>query len=456
MATIAEALQGGWKLHQSGRVDDAVRVYRQVIKQMPELPEAHVYLGIAQFDKREFEQSEASYRKALGFRDEFPIAWNNLGNTLRMLGEVDEAESCFEKALAQDPQYLSAFKNRGTLWVWVGEIERGLQWYEKGLEIDPGNAELHRNRGVINLLLGNYDVGWPEYRWRWQMPGVYRPQTPAPLWQGESLSGKTILLYPEQGRGDAIQFVRMTKVLKDDGARVVLQCLPEMMPLFASARGVDQMIPEGGAVPYVDCHASLIDAVDVWYGQNQKLPYADEWIADGYLNVSDALVDYWRDWIKSVPELQGKRIGINWQGNPKHHADVYRSLPLEALRPLAELDGVSLINLQFGFGAEQLDDCDFADRIQQLPDDVDSEGGAFTDTAAILQNLDYVITSDTAIAHLAGALGVPVIMMLGKVPDWRWLLTGDSTPWYPSMRIVRQETMGDWDSVVENVARLIS
>ncbi len=231
---------------------------------------------------------------------------------------------------------------------------------------------------------------------------------------------------------------------------------PELIPLFTSARGVNQLLPERAAIPYVDYHASLVDAVDIWYTQYKELPFATESIQQGYLNVSDALIAYWQRWFDSLSDLSGKKIGINWQGNPDHHADVYRSLPLAALKPLAEIPDVSLINLQFGFGIEQMETCGFADRIQRLPDDVDTSGGAFTDTAAILKNLDWVVTSDTAIAHLAGSLGVPVIMMLGKVPDWRWLMQGDTTPWYPSMRIVRQDTMGDWDSVVANVAKLIS
>ena len=427
----------------------------KVLQQIPDQPEALVYLGIAQFDKREFQQSAESYRRALQIRDEFPIAWNNLGNTLRMLGEVDEAETCFEKALSQDPKYLSAFKNRGTLWVWVGEIERGMKWYEKGLQIEPDNAEMHRNLGVINLLLGNYEIGWREYRWRWNMPDSIRPKIAAPIWRGEPLNGKTILLYPEQGRGDAIQFVRMTKLLHDEGARVVLLCSPELIPLFTSAHGISQLLPLGAATPYADFQASLIDTVDIWYTKYQVLPVAADLIQGGYLAVSDALVEYWKRWIDSLPNLQGKKIGINWQGNPGHHADVYRSLPLSALEPIAKIPDVSLFNLQFGFGIEQLESCGFGDQIQRLPADVDTTGGAFTDTAAILKNLDCVVTSDTAIAHLAGALGVPVIMMIGKVPDWRWLMEGDDTAWYPTMRIVRQEKMRDWEGVVAKVAEMI-
>ncbi|NND99763.1 MAG: glycosyltransferase family protein [Pirellulaceae bacterium] len=453
MPSIEKVLHQGWQLQQAGQVQQAEAVYRQVLQQAPDNPEAMVYLGIALFDQRRYDESAQAYRQALAIRDEFPIAWNNLGNSLRMCGQIDEAEACFERALEQDPRYLSAFKNRGTLWVWSGQIERGLKWYQDGLKIDPDNAELHRNLGVIELLLGNYDVGWPEYRWRWTMPGTYRPQCGAPLWQGESLEGKTILLYCEQGRGDAIQFIRMTKVLSDAGARVYLQCAPEMVPLFVSAKGITAFYRYDAIVPPVDYHASLIDAVDVWYGLHQELPYATEYVTGGYLTVSQALIDYWANWLdQHCPVQEGElRIGINWQGNRQHHADVYRSLPLKTFAPLADLPHVRLINLQFGDGVEQLEQVDFADSIVRLPSDTDGAGGAFTDTAAVLTHLDAVVTSDTALAHLAGAVGTKVWTLLGRVPDWRWLTEGDTTPWYPSMRLARQKEIGHWDDVIQCV-----
>jgi tetratricopeptide (TPR) repeat protein len=463
MKTSIELLQYGWKLHQSGQIDDAAGIYRQVLAQEPKNADALVYLGIACFDQRDFEQSVAVYREAIAIRKHFPIAWNNLGNSLRMLSRVDEAEDCFEIALKQKPGYLSALKNRGTLWIWSGEVERGMRWYERGLQFDPHNAELHRNLGVIHLLLGNYQVGWNEYRWRWRMPGMYRPQTVVPIWQGEPLAGKTILLYSEQGLGDAIHFIRVAVSLKKLGATVLLQCSQHLLPLFTSAPGIDQIVLETIPVQSisrpVDYHASFLEVLDLLYTQTGQIQWGEALFKSGagYLTVSKQLIEYWRKWLdqQARQDTSTRLVGINWQGNPGHHADVYRSVPLDILRPLAILPNVRLVNLQFGFGSEQLERCDFADRILRLPDHVDRDDGAFTDTAAILHNLDQVVTTDTAIAHLAGAVGANVTMMLGRVPDWRWLMSGETTRWYPTMKLIRQQQLGHWDEVVDRVGRSI-
>jgi Flp pilus assembly protein TadD len=455
MPTVADVLSQGWKVHQAGRLDDAVRVYRHVIDQAPSNPEAHVYLGIALFDQRRYQDSVDAYRKAISLRETFPIAWNNLGNSLRMIGDVEQSDDCFEKALELDPKYLSAFKNRGTLWIWNGEIDRGLEWYEKGLAIAPDDAELHRNLGVIHLLRGDYDRGWPEYRWRWKMPGMRRPHSAAPIWIGEEINGRSILLYPEQGRGDEMNFIRVATMLSAAGASVVVQCDHNMVPLFTSVRGIQSLLPSGATLPPVDFQASFVDALDAWYQSHGELPYGAEHFDrygdhHGYLNVSDPLVNYWQNWLEKngMGKDDRKRIGIAWQGNPKHHADIYRSVPLEVFRPLAEDPALNLISLQFGFGAEQIEQVDFGSEISQLPEDTDTSGGAFTDTAAVMKNLDHVVTTDTSLAHLAGALGVPTTLLLGKVPDWRWLREGDTTAWYPSVKLVRQSRMGDWSDVV--------
>ena len=288
MSTINEVLQQGWKLHQAGHIDQAEQHYRQALANAPKNEDALVYLGIALFDQRRFEESVAAYREALAIRHSYPIAWNNLGNSLRMLGMVEEAEECFTISIQQKPDYLSALKNRGTLWIWSGQIERGLAWYQRGLEVDPNNAELHRNLGVINLLLGNYDIGWPEYRWRWNMPGTFRPSTSTPAWTGQSLTGKTILLYPEQGLGDAIHFVRVARSLQDLGAKVVLQCAAEMIPLFTSAPGIDQLALDTAPVPIVDYHASMIEVIDVLYSRSGSIAWGTE-LFEARRRVSDGV-----------------------------------------------------------------------------------------------------------------------------------------------------------------------
>ena len=466
MTDINQQLSDAYKIHQAGDLTAAVAIYDRMVQQSPDNANAWVYLGIARFDQRRFADSVAAYERAIELQPNFPVAWNNCGNSHRMMGETDAAEHCFEMSLEQKPTYLSALKNRGTLWVWSGEIERGMRWYEKGLEVDPQNAELHRNLGVIELLRGNLDRGWEEYRWRWGVPGLERPAPLGQPWQGESLDGKSILLYPEQGLGDAIQFVRVAKHLVDSGGRVILKCPSNLINLFSSITqtlGVDRLIPLESPSPTTTYHASLIEAVDWIYQVEKSLPCMGEGITpgSGYLYVSDALVDYWREYldreVNTLVNTPGAdthpklRIGINWQGNPDHHADVYRSAPLASFASLARRKNVQLVSLQFGKGSEQLETCSFADQIHQLPDDLDQDGGAFTDTAAIVSSLDAVVTTDTSIAHLAGAMGTQTHVLLGKVPDWRWGMMGAKTPWYPTMTLHRQSEFGRWKEIIDAI-----
>ncbi len=488
MPSVGEVLAHGWQVHQSGNVDAAMELYRRVVRQFPNSAEAWVYLGIAQFDVRDFDDSVKSYRKALKLKDHFPIAWNNLGNSLRMLGLVDDAERCFKKSLMQQPGYLSALKNRGTLWVWNGDVERGLGWYARGLEIDPDNAELHRNIGVISLLMGDYQKGFEEFRWRWRIPGLTRPTVAAawqaagihaPVWSGEPLEGRTIAIYPEQGLGDAIHFIRVASALKSSGATVIVVCNPNLIPLFRSAPGIDEIVPEvlpaaagGDAVAagmlmlqngltQVDFQGSFLEILDglfsrdgeIYFGQN-LFPDCTPQECQGYLSVPDGLIEHWKCWLgenRDHARAAKPLIGINWQGNREHHADVYRSVRLDVLRPIIESDDFQCVNMQFGHGIEQLDAAKYADAVVRLPDTLDCTTGKFVDTAAVLLNLDALVTTDTAIAHLAGALGVRTHLLLGRVPDWRWLTQGDSTAWYPNTMISRQSDFGEWRDPVERI-----
>ncbi|MEM6364214.1 MAG: tetratricopeptide repeat-containing glycosyltransferase family protein [Planctomycetota bacterium] len=460
--SLADLLGRAWQVHQSGNVNAAMQMYRGVLRQVPRSAEAWVYLGIGHFDQRDFDDSVTAYRKAITLKPEFPIAWNNLGNSLRMLGDIEQADSCFAKALEQQPEYLSAIKNRGTLWVWSGEIQRGLAWYEKGLQIDPQNAELHRNLGVIRLLLGDFEQGFPEYRWRWRMPGVARPSAVnqwassgqhVPVWSGQDLNGKTITLYPEQGLGDAIQFLRVAMACRHEGARVTVVCDPGFTSLFSTFAEVDNWIADGVTtnIPATDFQASFLEVLDVWYEHRHSL-WTHFGNGAGYLSAHAQHVDYWgryldRHLARSPSQL---RVGLNWQGNPEHHADVYRSIPLSQLQPIATHDQIDAVSLQFGDGRDQLDDVTFAGSIMRLPQDLDRDG-KFVDTAAIVENLDVVVTSDTSLAHLAGSLGKRVHLMLGRIPDWRWRTEGDNTVWYPSMQLHRQRDFGDWSSVMNSI-----
>lgn len=439
MTTVDSLLAKIWSHHQQGNLHAAEAGYRELLTKAPDNANAHVYLGIALFDLKRFDEAVASYKQALHLRPFFPIAWNNLGNALRMLGQTEAADQAFQKALEQKPDYTNALKNSGTLWVWAGEIERGLSYYERALKLAPNDYELHRNLGVIFLLQGRYEEGWQEYRWRWQGAGMLRPNINRPLWQGQPLDGKSIFVYPEQGLGDAIQFSRMIPKLRSAGANVVLGCEPKLVPLFSGLQGVGQIVPTGGSVSNIDYHASLVDLVDfAWQGE-QAIS------GEPYFQINDTLVGYWQRWLS---QFTGKKVGICWQGNPSFHADLYRSISLREFQPLMEIPGIDWISLQFGYGSEQQASVPFSKNIQRLPANIDSSGGAFLDTAAILKNLDLLITVDTSVGHLAGALGVPTWLLLNKIPDWRWRMQGDKTPWYNNHKLWRQSTAGDWQSVM--------
>lgn len=490
MPSIGEILQQAWQVHQSGNVDAAMQLYRGVLRQSPRSAEAWVYLGIAQFDVRDFDGSVKSYRKGIALKEHFPIAWNNLGNSLRMLGQVDDAERCFKKSLMQQPNYLSALKNRGTLWVWNGDVERGLKWYARGLEVDPNNAELHRNLGVISLLMGDYKKGFEEFRWRWRMPGLIRPAVAAawqaagihvPVWSGESLTGRTIVIYPEQGLGDAIHFIRVAAALKSDGATVIVVCQPDLIPLFRSAPGIDEIVAEvlpsatagdsvaagmamlQGSLTQANYQGSFVEILDGLYSRDGQMFYGTGLFGGntpdsrpGYLHAPELAVERWKGWLaehRDPSRLDKPLIGINWQGNREHHADIYRSVPLEEFRPLLDADQFEIVNMQFGHGAEQLSAAGVASPILRLPNSLDQTAGKFMDTAAVLCSLDALVTTDTAIAHLAGALGVRTHLLLGRVPDWRWLTEGDATAWYPNTVISRQAELGQWREPVERIVQ---
>ena len=444
MATTAEALAHGWRLHQAGKWSEAEAVYRRVLQTDPKDANAWCYLGMACHDLDRLDEAVMAYRRAIQLQPEFPIAFNNLGNTLRMQRKLDEAVASFDHALRLKPDYLNAIKNKGTAFVWEGRLDDAMACYDRALELAPQDAETHKNRGVILLLLARFDEGWPEYAWRWKTEDLSRPQYPQPLWDGSPLDGKTILLTPEQGLGDTVHFVRYADVLKQKyDCRVVMLCPPPLLRLLASCTGIDVLAPQDQPLPEFDCFAPLLDLPGI-LGDNvdtfpREIPY---------LAADSELVSHWHSYLQAYG---GCKIGLAWQGSPKYQADKMRSVPLAEFAPLGKLKGIHLFSLQKGFGAEQIDNLAGAFEIVPLGDRLDETSGAFMDTAAVLRNLDLVITADTAIGHIAGALGVPAWLVLPYVPDWRGLLDREDSPWYPTVRLFRQAAVGDWPSVVRQI-----
>lgn len=444
MATAVETLAQGWRLHQTGNWSAAEEIYRQVLRADPTDANAWCYLGIACHDQQRWDEAVSAYRRALQLRPQFPIAFNNLGNTLRMQRRLDEAVACFDQALQLKPDYVNAHKNKGTAYVWEGRLNEAMACYDRALELAPQDAETHKNRGVILLLLGRFEEGWPEYAWRWRTDGLARPSHPQPLWDGGPLDGKTILLAPEQGLGDTVQFVRYAAVLKQRwDCRVVVQCPRPLARLLATCPGIDALVAQGDPLPPFDCHAALLDIPGILRDTPETFPREVP-----YLTADPELLRAWHSYFQAYG---GCKIGLAWKGSAQYQADHVRSMPLAEFAPLGRLKGIHLFSLQKGAGSEQIDELAGAFDIIPLGERLDETSGAFMDTAAVLRNLDLLITVDTAVAHVAGALGTPTWLALAHVPDWRWLLDREDSPWYPTIRLFRQTAVGDWASVVRQM-----
>jgi len=451
MPTVEEYLHSAWKIHQSGNHRQAAQMYQQVLDQLPKNANAWCYMGIALHDQRRYHEAVEAYEKAIAIQPHFPIAWNNMGNSLRYDLRPDEAERAFQKAIVQDPAYVNAYKNRGTFHAWSGNLDLAFQSYSKAMRLAPDEAETHRNVGVISLLKGDFETGWHEYRWRWRCTEAAKYAYQQPKWNGEDLSGKTIVLYSEQGLGDTLHFIRFVKVLHEMGARTIVHAQPALMAILglssnASLLGIDRYIPNSIPVELAfDYHCSLIDVADILKVDLSNIP-----LSSGYLQASPHLIQYWSSWLNKIPK-ENLRVGLVWQGNKDHQADIFRSFSLAEYMPLSELDNIQFISLQHGSGAEQTNLWRGRRLLLTLPEGTDQSGGAFMDTAAILSQLDLVITSDTSIAHLAGAMGRPAWVLLNKMPDWRWLLERDDSPWYDSLRLFRQTKQSDWSLVVDQI-----
>jgi tetratricopeptide (TPR) repeat protein len=426
-----------------GRRDDAVTAYREALRHRPEYAEALCNLGLALTEAGRPGEGSVLLRQATRLRPQYVEAHNNLGLALADLGRFDEAVACYERALAVNPRYASAYGNLGSACKGLCRPEEAAACYEMALRYEAGNASTHWNLALAWLMAGDFQRGWKEYEWRWKRPGTPARQLPRPLWEGLSLEGRTILLWCEQGLGDAVQFARYAPLVQARGGRVVLECPDLLRPLFRTLAGVDELVTEEKWVSLAfDCHAPLMSLPGL-FGTTLATVPADV----PYLTAEPALVETWRG---RLGALDGFKVGVAWQGNPHHKWDRWRSVPLPVFASLAEVSGVRLVSLQKGPGVEQLPA--IKDRFDVTELGEEFVKGSWGDTAAVMAALDLVVSVDTATAHLAGALGVPVWVPLPTLVDWRWLLGRDDSPWYPTMRLFRQKALGDWEPVFDRMA----
>jgi tetratricopeptide (TPR) repeat protein len=347
---------------------------------------------------------------------------------------MNEALGYFDRALKLDTANAELHSNYGIALQDSGKLEEAANQYRRALELNPDNPDAHWNLGVVHLLLGEFPQGWLENEWRWKTKrGPVDPKLSAPLWDGSDLSGKTILLYCEQGLGDSIQFVRYAKFVKHKGGTVLLPTPKALARLFEKIAGIDRIIREEEFLPAHDYRAPLLSLPGIFKTDLASIPAEVPYIAAAKTE---------------LPPLKGKKIGVVWRGNPTHTNDHNRSMKILQFAKILKGNDITIVNLQKDASEEELRILGSAgEMFNPAPSFHD-----FADTAATVAALDLVITVDTSVCHLAGALGVRTWTLLPFAPDWRWLLTQPkTTPWYPSMRLYRQPKIGDWRSVIEAV-----
>jgi tetratricopeptide (TPR) repeat protein len=420
-----------------GRLDAAQEACRSALRHKRNCAEAYQVLGHVVNDKGHPGDAIAAYNEALRLKPDLPDLHNNLGLALLQADRLDEAAEALRLALRRAPDDAQAQGNLAGILKELGALAEAEANYREALRRQPDDPTLHLNLGLALLLAGRLAEGWEEYEWRFRAGAARLPPCEQPQWNGEALAGRTLLIRAEQGMGTTIQFSRYVPLVA--GGPVIFEVQPGLSRLMSRLPGTAQVVTAGEALPRFDLHCALLSLPRLLSNRGADVPY---------LTPESNRVALWRDRVG----MGEYRVGIAWQGNPASAAERGRSIPLEHFLPLAQVPGVRLISLQKHNGLEQLDTAPAALRIETLGDDLDSGPDAFVDTAAVMQTLNLVITSDTSIAHLAGALGRPVWVALQHVPDWRWLLEGDDCAWYPTMRLFRQTKRGDWAGVFTRIA----
>ncbi|HLY46731.1 MAG TPA: tetratricopeptide repeat protein [Stellaceae bacterium] len=430
-------------LGELGRFAEALACLDRALASRSDFPEAWSNRGNALRGLLRHDEALANYDRALALQPLYPEAWSNRGNALYDTRRFEEALASYDRALAINPGYAPALSNRGVVLSALRRQEEALASFDKALSIEPHYADCHHNRGLLLLLHGRFAEGWREYEWRRRLGSWVARAFDAPEWQGGDLRGKRLLLYAEQGLGDTIQFARFAPLLASRGATVLLAVQPALRALLRSLPGVAAVLSDGDALPDFDCQLPLMSVPHVCgLGEAQlagDIPY---------LAADPARVESWG---RRLPP-GAVRVGIAWQGDPRRRIDLGRSISLAAFAPLAGIAGVRLISLQKHWGVEQLADPPPGLEVESLGDAFDAGPDGFLDTAAVMMQLDLVITSDSAVAHLAGALGRPVWLALKDVPDWRWQVDRPDCPWYPSARLFRQDRRDDWSAVFQCIA----
>lgn len=428
------------RLINEQRHGEAEPILRQLIAKYPEDGSLHCNLASELMQLKRHDDALPYCRRAVQLAPDLPEAHNNLGLALCATGEPEQALSSYDRALQLRPGFVPAMENRAIALRELGRFEEAAALLEDVLRIEPERASAHYELGLMFLHSGRFSEGFREYEWRRRVPEHGLLPLPQPEWDGQPFPGRRLLVHPEQGLGDAIHFARYLPKLKAMGGTVLLRSHPPLLKLFETLPGVDQLISSDQPLPQADLHISLLSLARFFTYDESTIPTQIPYVF--------AQPSRQTDWTQRLGQQPGLKVGLVWSGNPEFKNDRNRSLRLDALGPLASVPGITFVSLQKGPAAAQAaaapSGMELLDFSSQLDD--------FADTAALISCLDLVISVDTAVAHLAGALGIPVWTLLPLPADWRWLTERDDTPWYPSMRLFRQSQRGDWGPVIQRVA----
>jgi tetratricopeptide (TPR) repeat protein len=435
--SVRGLLEKGLALHRQGQVGAAEAAYREVLQVDSTNAIARHYLGVIAYQQQRFPEARELLEAALAGNEGIPDFHNNLGLVLHQQGELPLAIASFRRAAELNPGHVEAYNNLGRALQDEHRYQEALESFDAALATRPDFAEAHWNRALLYLLLGDFERGWKEYEWRLKHPLLglpYERNFSEPRWDGSDPAGKTLLVYTEQGFGDALQFIRYTRELARRGALVLVDTAPPLRRLFAALPGV-QVLEQGIAGVAFDFQVPLLSLPLLCRTTLSSIPREVP-----YLHAAADEVATWR---RRLADDRALRVGLVWAGSAKNLAARHRNCPPEHFDALGRASGVSFYSLQ-------------KERTGPAPAlalrDHTTEFADFAATAALVMNLDLVITIDSAVAHLAGALGRPAWVLLPYEREWRWLESGETTPWYPDMRLFHQAARGDWEGLFGRVA----
>lgn len=433
----------GRALRMLGRMDDAMDSWQKALKAHPRHSFSKYCIGECLLHYGRPHEALLPLREVIQLDPGLADAYLCLTTALQRIGEVEEALRISRQALHLRPTWPTCHSNYGSMLSTHGFIDQAVRSLRRAIELDPANPLPRKNLAYAYLKGGDFERGWAEHEWRHYYDGDahVRKDWRHPEWNGCSLNGRTIVVSAEQGLGDTIQFVRFLPLLSLRGATIVVECQARLVPLLRNTPELGVIVSRDERLPPFDVHAALMSLPAILNITAETIPAAVPYLRSPPSRGRDRIMNG-----------HAYRIGIAWQGNKEWESDPLRSISLCFFGPLGALPGVTLVSLQKFDGSEQLREVSFP--IEPLGEDADA-AGAFLDTAAMMMELDLVVTCDTAIAHLAGALGRPVWVALSKCADWRWMLDRSDSPWYPTMRLFRQKKLGEWGPVFEEMARTV-